>query len=282
MSKLLLFLILFAANVISTVVAQSPSLDLDDLRDVERAILIQSGELPILISAPHGGKLNIQGVDPRSGEGLPVGPSGFFTGRDSGTQELGEALLVELKRRLGKTPYGVISAVHRKYLDPNRPSDIAFDSSKLQVLYDRYHHSLQAFVAKILEEHHAGLLIDLHGQGSKRDTVYRGTANGQTTRRLRERFGSESTQGQASLFGMLKKRGWIVFPDPLEGREQSGFTGGYIVRTYGSHQPIGIDAWQLELGSDFRSRKVLERVVCELADAIAEYHSLYLTPHPAP
>ena len=62
-----------------------------------------------------------------------------------------------------------------------------------------------------------------------------------------------------------------MFDDRLDGQEQAGFTGGYIVKTYGRHQPDGIDAMQWELGADYRKAAVRERVAKELADGIAEY-----------
>lgn len=76
---------------------------------------------------------------------------------------------------------------------------------------------------------------------------------------------------RTSLPGLLKKRGWKVHPDPFDGQEQAGFTGGYIVKTYGSHRPDGIDAMQWELGADYRKASVRERVANELADSIAEH-----------
>ncbi|MCE2811220.1 MAG: hypothetical protein LW850_12560, partial [Planctomycetaceae bacterium] len=47
--------------------------------DIEELVLVSEGELPIILSAPHGGTLKIAGVDVRQGEGMATGPSGFFT-----------------------------------------------------------------------------------------------------------------------------------------------------------------------------------------------------------
>lgn len=135
---------------------------------------------------------------------------------------------------------------------------------------------MQTFTTRIVNDFRHGLLIDLHGQGSKRDTVFRGTSNGTTVDGLKGRFGEQAIVGENSLFGLLKQKGWNVNPDPFSDKEQSGFTGGYIVKTYGSHNAIGLDAYQLELGAEYRSKAARERIANQLADAAFDYWQLYL------
>jgi N-formylglutamate amidohydrolase len=209
---------------------------------------------------------------------MATGPSGFFTGRDAGTSELAVALADAIEKRIGKRPYLVVSKVHRKYLDPNRPSGIAYEDSDAAPVYQRYHGMLHRYCKEILEEHHTGLLLDIHGQGSSSKTLYRGTANGKTVARLKERFGESAHAGEKSLFGTLDRLGWTVFPPMGDGKEQSGFTGGYIVQTHGSHQPNGLDAVQLEFGADYRSKTQREKTAEVLAQAVQEYLEEYVEP----
>ena len=244
--------------------------------ELTELVVVHQGEIPILISAPHGGTLPIEGVPPREGKGLKSGPSGFFTGRDGGTQELAEAVVVAIERKFGKRPYAVIAASHRKHLDPNRPPEIAYEDSDAKPVYDRYHHSMQTFTTRIVNDFRHGLLLDLHGQGTSRDTVFRGTSNGKTVHGLKGRFGEQAIVGENSFFGLLKQKGWKVDPDPFDDKEQSGFTGGYIVKTYGSHNAIGLDAYQLELGAEYRSKAARERIANQLADAAFDYWQRYL------
>ena len=239
--------------------------------DIEVLVEVQQGELPVILSAPHGGTMQIEGVEPRSGAGMKTGPSGFFTGRDGGTTELAVAIADAIQRRTGKRPYMVVSKVHRKYLDPNRPASIAYEDSDAAPVYQRYHGSLQRFCTEILEKHRTGVLLDIHGQGSSQTTLYRGTGNGKTVTRLRERFGESAHSGEDSLFGILHRLGWKVHPYPADGREQSGFTGGYIVQTHGSHRPEGIDAIQLEFGADYRDKSNRPKTADVLAAAVQEY-----------
>jgi N-formylglutamate amidohydrolase len=248
----------------------------DKTDNLEELVLTGEGSIPILISAPHGGTLGLPGVAPREGKGLKTGASGFFVGRDGGTQELALAVAQAIEEEFGEKPYFVVSATHRKYLDPNRPASIALEDQAMQPVYDRYHQTMAKFTTQILNKHQQGLLLDLHGQGSKRDTVFRGTNNGKTVSRLIREFGKTAHEGEQSFFGILKSTGWTVHPDPFGGKEQSGFTGGYIVQTYGSHQAAGIDAMQLEMGAIYRTKESRERIARELAKAIAQYSNLYL------
>lgn len=246
--------------------------------DIEELVLISEGQLPVILSAPHGGTLKIAGVEPRQGSGMKTGPAGFFTGRDGGTSELALELADALEVATGKRPYLVVSNTHRKYLDPNRPAEIAYEDSDAAPVYQRYHDTLRRYCTEILNKHHTGLLLDIHGQGTSSQTVYRGTGNGRTVARLKERFGESAHSGENSLFGSLHRLGWKVDPFPADGKEQSGFTGGYIVQTHGSHKPNGLDAVQLEFGADYRSKNNRKKTAEVLAKATIEYIQEYIDP----
>lgn len=244
--------------------------------DLAACIRVQRGQIPIIISAPHGGTREIPAVEPRKGEGMEKGASGFFTGRDVGTEQLALAVAAEVKKKFGGEPWYVISRVHRKYIDFNRPAEIGFEDPDARPVYEHYHESIAEACRTIAEKHRCGLLIDIHGQGSSRSTVYRGTRNGKTTELLQQRFGKAAQSGEESLFGLLAARGWKVYPQPFDSKEQAGFTGGYIVGTYGSHQQTAIDAVQLEFGADYTNQEARQKTAAVLADALSVYAEKYL------
>ena len=246
------------------------------VNDLNALVFAQAGDLPIILSAPHGGTGVVPGVTERTGVGLATGPSGFFTGRDTGTEELAREVFDAIKKRFGKSPYVVISKVHRKFLDPNRPADIAFEDPKIQPVYDHYHDSLSKYCREVTDRFQVGVLIDIQGQGSLADTVFRGTKNGLTVIHLRETFGEASHHGAQSLFGLLSTRGWTVHPSPHNEKEQAGFSGGFIVQSYGSHKALPIDAMQLEFGAEYRMASRRAKTAEDLADALAEYVAKYL------
>ena len=240
-------------------------------------VIVQKGELPLVLSAPHGGTLRIPDVEEeRQGVGQSKTPGNFVKSRDTGTEELVLEVAKAIEKRFGKKPWVVAARYSRKFIDANRPADLAYEDPDAKVVYDTYHSALLDACREIQRKHHKGLLLDLHGQGSSRVTVFRGTKEGKTVSLLRDRFGEPAHTGAESLFGMLKTRGWTVYPDPHDGKEQAGYTGGFIVQNYGSHQPYGIDAIQLEFGADYRAPAAREKSAEVLASALVEYSAKYL------
>jgi N-formylglutamate amidohydrolase/putative intracellular protease/amidase len=244
--------------------------------DAVKLIDVQRGELPIIISAPHGGHLSIADVAARKGQALPAKASKFVVLQDYGTADVARRLAAELEMRFGRKPYLVVSRAHRRYLDPNRPSREAFEDPRVAKVYERYHGALDEFCREVSEQHQSGLLIDLHGQGLAADKVFRGTQNGRTVSLLQQRFGEDAHTGDKSLFGLLKARGWTVHPQPFDQQEQPGYNGGYIVRTYGSHQSYATDSIQIELGRQYREVGARRKTASQLADAVHDYSVRYL------
>jgi hypothetical protein len=124
-----------------------------------------------------------------------------------------------------------------------------------------------------------GLVLDIHGQGSARDTVFRGTQNGRTDAMLVKLFGEKVHAGPQSLAGLIAARGINIQPTDAS-REKEGLTGGYIVVAYGRREGIG--AVQLEFGADFRAKENIASVAEKLADGIVDFAKLYLLANPEP
>jgi len=108
----------------------------------------------------------------------------------------------------------------------------------------------------------------------------RGTINGRAVERLLRRVGVEAVTGPKGIYGELEANGFKIFPGndvPPRGRsEDAGFNGGYTVFTYGSHNPAGIDAVQMEFGARYRQKAVLDKSARDAARAIAAFHEAYL------
>src|SRR5262245_9240433 len=228
--------------------------------------------LPIILSAPHGGRHSIPGVPVRSGAGVTQ----FATGRDNNTDELAEILALRLENRLNAKPFLVIARFERKYLDANRSSENAYESEEAKPYYDNYHSALRGAHDWIRREWGCGLLLDIHGQGSQVEAIYRGTGNGKTIASLTQRFGREAITGPKSIFHELERMGYQVLPSTKESHREERYVGGYIVQTYGSHRGSGIDAIQLEIGTKLRARANLARTATDLAEAIAVFAQVYL------
>lgn len=245
-------------------------------------VTVEVGELPIVISAPHGGRQRLEGVPDRTGSPAADGKpkyTGFQTALDAGTDDLARAVADEIARRLGKRPYLVVSNTTRKQFDANRPEAIAVESEGARPPYLTYHAALTRFRAEILSRYGAGLLIDLHGQGSTKDAIYRGTANGATVTGLSR----AALVGPQGLLGLMEARGVRFIPTCAEEgkRENPALDGGWIVRHYGALRedaegkcfatPERFWAVQMETGANFRSKEAIPDTAAKIGEAVAAF-----------
>lgn len=237
-------------------------------------ISIESGELPIILSAPHGGHDAIANVAERQGEGVER----FNPRSDSNTDILTERLADAIEKKFGKRPYVVIARFHRKYVDVNRRGRDAYESEEAKVVYESYHQAIGKARSQVMERWGRGILFDIHGQAVEPKAILRGTQNGKTTTHLVSRFGREALIGETSLFGQLASQGLPVIPAVgADDRERVGYDGGYTVITHGSGSGGTLDAIQLELGNELRSKEAIPATVVKLTEAIAAFAKQYLS-----
>jgi N-formylglutamate amidohydrolase len=243
--------------------------------ELPRANLLVSagtGDLPIIISAPHGGRQAIPEVPERRGIGVPR----FSVQRDNNTAELTHLVLAKLHQRLGARPFGIVAEFERKHADANRAPEHAYESTGAKVFYDAYHRLLGAATERVRQRWGHGFLIDIHGQTAEHEAIFRGTDNLRSVSRLVERHGLGALSGANSVLGYLHARGYQIRPN-LKGYErEEHYTGGYTTQTYGSHRGTKIDVMQLELGANLRRKTNLERTASDLAQAIAAFAREFL------
>jgi len=243
-------------------------------------VLVRPGTLPIILTAPHGGRMAVPGVAQRTIPDPPDGTS-FVTDFDPETDRLALGIATRIKALTQHDVYLVVARFNRKYIDANRPPRIAFDDPAARPYYDLYHGSVRHFVDEIRARHPHGLLIDVHGQHKFPDALVRGTINGRSVKRLLARAGVAAVTGPKGLFGQLERNGFRVFPDnriPPAGRnEDAGFNGGYTTNLYGSHRADGIDAVQFEFGIAYRRKATIDGAIEGAAKAIVAFRDAYLT-----
>lgn len=244
------------------------ALVLPGLAAAEDLVFIQQGTLPIVLSAPHGGTREVGQVAVRTN----TLARHFVTARDAGTAELAERTAAELEQHLGGKPFLVIARFGRKYIDANRAAKDAFEDEAARATYEAYHRALSNACAAVRQRWGHGVLLDIHGQSANADAIYRGTGNGLTVSALTNRLGSALLTGPQSLFGECAARGHLVIPAvSATNRETRSYGGGFIVQTFGSHRPGGLDALQMEFGSSFRGKKSRDAFAADLAAAIASF-----------
>ncbi|MFT4551299.1 MAG: N-formylglutamate amidohydrolase/glutamine amidotransferase-like uncharacterized protein [Verrucomicrobiales bacterium] len=238
----------------------------------EPLVTIEAGDLPIILSAPHGGREAIPGVSPRKG----IGVRSFNSRKDIGTAQMTERLADEIEKKFGKRPYVVIARFHRKFLDVNRPPRLAYKANRTEAaeIYEAYHAAIAEARSDVARRWGRGILFDVHGQAAAPNGIFRGTQNGQTTTHLLERFGREALVGEHSVFGHLAAQGMQVIPEIGSGKRETRYQGGHTVVTYGSGPGGSVDAIQLELGRELRSSDA--DTAKQLALAIAAFAEEHL------
>jgi N-formylglutamate amidohydrolase len=238
-------------------------------------VTVQKGTLPVILSAPHGGKKKVPDVPERVGKGL----TNFQTVLDTNTAELTERLAAEIEKELKARPWVVIARFERKYLDVNRKPEEGYESDKAKPYYDAYHDVLAAACKAVREKHGRGILLDIHGNAVHPNAICRGTQNLKTVTLLKDRDGMAAIRGKNSVLGRMERLGYKVIPsgeDDDKTKEEPKFTGGHIVQTYGSHTAFAIDAIQLELGSNLRAKDKLDATAKDLADSVRAFYETYL------
>lgn len=245
---------------------------------LDSSLVTQEGELPIIISAPHGGGLAFAGAPVRKGGN---GVRQFAVARDVSTDALALELAAALRRETGKAPFFVVAKVSRKYVDVNRAEQDAFEDPNLRAVYAAYHAALEAYCREVARKWGGGLLLDLHGQGVRADAIFRGTRNGATTALLRKRDGDQALTAPEGLQGLLEAQGFKLLPACGSEERESRFNGGYIVGKYGLGGSYGVDAIQLEFGGAYTAKRKLPETVDILAQALSRYAASHF-PQPAP
>tara|TARA_B100000767_G_scaffold275620_1_gene313779 strand:- start:809 stop:1729 length:921 start_codon:yes stop_codon:yes gene_type:complete len=262
---ILIYIILFLS-------CESDSSDLnqnDDLVESEIQwndyIIFKTGNIPLLIIAPHGGDLKPQWLDDRNCENSKIL-------QDQYTLEIALQIEQELNS-LGFQPFLVLSKMHRIKIDLNRSLETALCNDKSAMpLWMVFHNQIDIFRNEISSSYGRGLVIDLHGQSHPEQRIELGyLLNGSMLRDLEQNATDYSNQvsiknlisnhpkqtsfqqllvGENSLGTLLSEQDFAAVPSqsdqaPLE--SQLFFSGGHNTINYGSRDSGTIDAIQVEL-----------------------------------
>lgn len=269
-------------NTLTNDVEAQSAPEQDGGASAEVLVTAQRGSLPIVLSAPHGGRVRVPGSPGRTA-GVVV--------RDINTAQLTLLVAQRITERLGSKPSFVIAQFSRRDVDANRPEmgpdgEPAYVGDAAAAQYRAFHTELEGCVAVARGiAAHGALLVDIHGQARVPGAIVRGTNNGESFARAIAVYGREAVVGAKSIFGVLASKGYVVIPElpgapgGVEARERM-FEGGYITRRYGSAHPEGINAVQIELGE--MRRTALEQTAIDLGDAIVEHYRAFGSGVPTP
>jgi len=233
------------------------------------------GNLPLIISVPHGGMSKI--------EEIPERKSGIH-GIDKNTIEIAVELIEQIKKNYNlqkknpKLPSFVFSQVSRINVDLNREKSKAFVStSKLaNEIYQFYHSKVEEYIYHNLEKFNRSLLIDIHGfESDKRPPGFRDVEIILGTNNLKTLFpepGPKKEHGK-NVRGKIVKRFNMIGIQIAPGhhlRREYVLTGGYITKKYGATNIKNSQSIQIEFSDRIRihDKELRNRVLFNLAEII--------------
>jgi len=130
----------------------------------ENYIEYYAGNLPIILSAPHGGQLTPDEISDRT--------YGTFV-TDLNTYELTKTIMDSMIVRFGGYPHVILCKLKRTKLDANRDSIEAAQENKYALrAWQEYHHYIEVAKKKITNDQGTGLFLDIHGHGKNPDGFY--------------------------------------------------------------------------------------------------------------
>jgi hypothetical protein len=122
------------------------------------------GNLPIILSVPHGGNLKPDEIKDRT-YGTKV--------NDTNTKELSIAIMDILNLNFGSRPYVIINNLDRKKIDANRDSIEGVQKNiYAKRAWEEYHYYIEYSKNKIIQDFNYGLFLDIHGHGINPDGFY--------------------------------------------------------------------------------------------------------------
>ena len=253
----------------------------------------RAGDLPIVVSAPHGGSLRPEEIPDRT-----FGT----TAQDRRTMELARAIDTALFDRTGRRIHLIINQLHRIKLDANREiEEAAQGNAYAEWAWGEYHDFIEAAKQSIVEQYGSGLFLDLHGHGHDIQRLELGyllrsadlelpdgllespeLIDRSSIRRLvfdADASFVELLRGATSLGGLLAQGGFPPVPSPDQPDPDGApyFAGGYNTRRHGSRDGGTISGIQVEAHWVGARDSASSRAA--LADALAAALETFMAAH---
>ena len=220
------------------------------------------GDMPVVVSSPHGGYLKPAEIKDRTYGVL---------GSDSNSQEYTREVAHYLLKLTGRRPHVIINRLYRKKLDANREIKEACQGDKWSeqawAEYHKYINDARAWVTSrcgkghYLDFHtnaHAAKWVELgqmlsatdlnRGDSALNDVAFVNKSSLRALAKLPGRALADIVRGPKSLGALLMSRGYKAVPSPKYPHPagQGFFYGGYNTYTHGSRTSGTIDGTQVE------------------------------------
>ncbi len=227
------------------------------MRSFKKYIKFQKGNIPLIISIPHGGTIKLRDI-PKRRNGV--------IGIDKATIELGKDIITNIEEKIQNSKilsskcYFIISKIHRSRIDINRSPEKAYNqNSKLaRKLYYLYHKKLKKYISHSIKHNGYTILIDIHGfESYKRPEGFRDVDLILGTNNLNSLFPHSIAKRDwnKNIRGKIIER-FLKLDIPIAPgrprREEYVLKGGYITKHYGASQIKHSKAIQIEFSERIR------------------------------
>lgn len=229
-------------------------------------ITYEEGNIPLIISVPHGGDLKPNTIPDRTcNDAVNIS--------DAYTVELAQKIMQVFENN-GQKPYLVINKMHRSKMDANRnKSEATCGNTNAIAVWEVYHNHIEASLTAVNAKYNKGLFIDLHGHGNPKQRIELGyllyedelalpdeslnspevlaVSSIQSLARQNKSGISHADllKGTFSLGSLLHDSGFPSVPsstDPFPSATDPYFSGGYNTANYSSYSGGTIDGIQVE------------------------------------
>lgn len=249
---------------------------------------VQYGNMPLVISVPHGGNIAPDSIATRTCPGIT-------TVTDSYTIELAKAIDSVFMADYGLHPSLIITHLKRSKLDQNRPLPEANCNKEQTVdIWNRFHNSIDTALQLASKQWSQSLYIDLHGHGHSNQRLELGyllsddeLRNPATILPAKTSIASLIASSKKSVedlligknaFGtIIASKGIPAVPsmqDKAPTATESYFDGGYNTKRYTSTSTYpNVFGWQIESNKDVRFSATQRSLFAKaLAASVMEYY----------
>jgi hypothetical protein len=265
-----------------------------------RYIKVLPGNMPLVISVPHGGYLLPDEIPERA-------CLNCAKNQDIFTIEIGLGIREAIYKKTGYYPYLIINNLHRTRLDPNRNiGEAAAGNKNAEQVWTEFQNFIDSSTREVQKAFGKGLYIDLHGHRHeiKRTEIGYLLSNEelQLDDELLDNYSfveyssirnliesnpqslsySELVRGKTSLGSMLEEKGYPSVPSenhPSPKESEPYFSGGYNTTRHGSSSGGKIDGIQIEIDEDLRSDPLRrEQFAEDFVSVLLEYLKIHYFP----
>lgn len=252
-----------------------------------------AGNLPVILSAPHGGDKIPSDIPDRS-------CTDCVSVKDAFTQELIMEIYQALLAKTGCHAHVIINKLHRRKLDANRDLEEAADGNNMAAMsWFEFHEYIESAKNKVTLDFGKGLYIDLHGHSHMKQRLEIGyLLYGSELRQPDSKINSQEYIGYSSIknlvgtninglnhadllkgdssFGtLMSSKNYPSVPsgtDPFPLTGEDYFSGGYNTERHGSIKSGTIDGIQIECNNEVRFETSKRQAFAEkLASSILDY-----------